>query len=87
MNQQCSVGVKATHVLDKRLENKNDRKGCDIRSAVENEKKQLQDSEKMKVILEFPSKMVNENGSVNSELQEARKMLSNMLEKYLKAIS
>lgn len=87
MNHQYSEGVKVTCVLDKRLRNKNDKKGCDKGIALKNRKNSLPDPEKVKVILEFPSKADEKNDSVNTDLQEAKKMLSNMLEKYLRAIS
>ena len=54
---------------------------------MENQKNSLPDPEKVKVILEFPSKADEKNDSLNTDLQEAKKMLSNMLEQYLRAIS
>ena len=87
MNHQYSEEIKVTHVLDKRLRNKNDKKGCDKGVAVKNRKNSLLDPEKVKIILEFPSKADEKYDSLNTDLQEAKKMLTNMLEKYLRAIS
>lgn len=87
LDHQYYEEVKVMRVLDKRLRNKNDKNGCDKGIAVENQKNSLPDPEKVKVILEFPSKADEKNDSLNTDLQEAKKMLSNMLEQYLRAIS
>lgn len=85
MNQQCSAGVKAAHVLDKRLKNKNDSKRSDKRYGLKSRDSGI--SENMRIILEYPTETDREVKCREEDLKEVRKILSGMLENFMSKLA
>lgn len=74
------------NVSDKQIQNKNYRNGGYLGNVME-KKENVESSEQIKVILEFPKLMEHKPASTDRDLQEIKSMLFNILKDYVRTIS